>query len=74
MASVINREDIREFNGQFIGYIETFDNGDKAAYDFPSRRCVGFYRKAQDHTTDFYGVVVARGDAVVSLIYKNKRG
>lgn len=67
-------EYIREFNGQILGIIRLETNGDKAAVDFPSRVVLGYYRAKYDHTTDFYGRVLAKGDSLVSLIYKNKVG
>lgn len=68
----MQEEKIRNFSGEIIGIVRTEANGDKVAIDFPSRLIVGKYKKQYDYTTDFYGVVVAKGDAVVSLIYQNK--
>jgi hypothetical protein len=64
-------EYIREFGGAILGRIKTDDNGDKTAYDFYGR-ILGYYKKKYDHTTDFYGRIIARGDAAVSLIYQAK--
>ena len=61
------KEYIRSFSGKVLGYIETFPNGDKAAYDFYGRK-LGSYRKATNTTHDFYGRVLARGDSLNSLI------
>lgn len=63
-------EIIRDFAGRQLGIITTEPNGDKTARMWQSRMIVGYYRKGSDHTTDFSGKVVARGDVVVSLIYK----
>lgn len=69
----MSREEyIREFNGQILGIIRIEDNGDKAAVDFPSRLVLGYYRAKYNHTTDFYGRVISKGDTVVSLIYQAK--
>ena len=63
-------EFIRAFNSEIIGIIEYKNNGDQIAKSFPSRQILGYYRKAQDWTTDFYGRVISRGNTVISLIYK----
>lgn len=68
-----NEEYIREFSGKILGIIKTEDNGDQVAIDFPSRKVLGYYRKKYDHTTDFYGRIVARGNSVVQFIYKYKQ-
>ena len=65
-------EDIKKYSGEIIGIIETKDNGDQIARAFPGRQVLGFYRKSQDQTTDFYGRVISRGNTVVSLIYEDK--
>lgn len=66
-----NEEYIKKFSGEIIGIIETKDNGDQIARAFPGRQILGYYIKNRDHTTDFYGRVIARGNTVVSLIYEN---
>lgn len=68
----MTEEKIREFSGQIIGIVEYHENGDKVARTFPSRKVVGKYDAKNDYTRDFYGVVVAKGDSVVNLIYKNR--
>ena len=68
-----SQEYIREYPSQkILGIIETLDNGDQIARDFNSRMILGYYRAAYNHTTDFYGRVIAKGNCVVLLIY-NKR-
>lgn len=62
-------EYIKDFSGRILGIIKTETNGDKTAIDFPSRRVLGYYKKQYDHTTDFVGRVISRGDTVVSFIY-----
>lgn len=70
----MTEEYIKDFNTQLIiGIIETDANGDKTARDFQSRQILGYYRKKYNHTTDFYGRVIAIGDCVVSLIWQNKK-
>jgi hypothetical protein len=64
-------EIIKDFYGHFLGIIEYCDNGDQIAKIWQSRQIVGFYRKKFDHTTDFYGRVVSKGNTVIALIYKN---
>lgn len=64
-------EYIRDFYGRILGIIRTQDNGDKEAVSFPGLQILGFYKAQYNHTTDFYGRVVAQGDTVVSFIYNN---
>lgn len=66
-----NEEYIKDFNGVILGIIETCQNGDQIARLWTSRQIVGYYKKQYNYTTDFFGRVVAQGNAVVSLIYKN---
>ena len=68
----MTQEYIREFSGKILGIIETDSNGDQKAIDFDTRKILGYYRKKLDHTTDFYGRVIAKGNCVASFIY-NKR-
>lgn len=67
-----NQEYIREFSGKILGIIETMPNGDQKAIDFDTRKILGYYRASLNHTTDFYGRVIAKGNCVSSFIY-NKR-
>ena len=46
-------------------------NGDKIAYNF-QKRILGYYRAKYDHTTDFGGRIVSKGNTVASFIYQNK--
>ena len=61
-------ETIRDFSGKFIAIYEYHDNGDITVRDWQSRRILGFYRKKYDYTTDFYGRVLCKGNAVGMLI------
>ena len=63
-------QDLRDFYGRVIGYIETdLRTGDKIGKDF-YRRVVGYYDKKLDITRDFYKRTVGRGDMLSSLIYQ----
>ena len=64
----MTKETIRDFNNRIIGYLETDSNGNKTARDFYNR-ILGYYDAEQKVTIDFYRRIVARGDAVVGLIY-----
>ena len=64
-----SQEYIRDFSGKILGIIETYPNGDQKAIDFDSRMILGYYRAAHNHTTDFYGRVIAKGNCVASFIY-----
>ena len=61
-------ETIRDFSGRFIAIYEYQDNGDITVRDWQSRMILGYYRKSRDVTTDFYGRIIARGNAVGMLI------
>ena len=70
----MTEEFIRDANTRLIiGIIETDTNGDKIARDAETRQILGYYRKKYNHTTDFYGRVVAIGDCVVSFIWQNRK-
>ena len=58
---------IKDYRGKIIGYIKTNPNGDKVVMDF-YRKILGRYDSATDTTRDFYGRIVARGDASAMLI------
>ena len=61
-------EIIRNYAGLGIAIYEHQDNGDIVVRDFSSRMILGYYRKSRDVTTDFYGRVLYRGNAVGMLI------
>jgi hypothetical protein len=70
MARYTSEEFIRDFNSRFIiGILRTLENGDVEAREFCSRRILGYYRKALNATTDFYGRRLTTGNTVVGLIY-----
>jgi hypothetical protein len=62
------KETIRDYAGRFIAIYEYHDNGDITVRDWQSRMILGFYRKSRDVTTDFYGRIIARGNAIGMLI------
>lgn len=62
---------IRDFSGKIIGYIEDFPNGDKRVTDFYGR-ILGYYRKQDNTTRDFYNRIVARGDSSAMLFINSK--
>lgn len=63
----MEEEIIKDFYGRILGYVQTQPNGDQIGKDF-YRRIVGYYDKRTNTTKDFYRRVVARGNALVSLI------
>lgn len=66
-------EYIRDFNTRkVLGIIRTDSNGDQVAIDFDTRKILGYYRAKYNHTTDFYGRVIAKGNCVSSFIYNKK--
>lgn len=66
---IMAREAIRNFHGVTLGYVETSYNGDKTVTDFGGT-ILGYYRKDQNITTNFYGQIRVRGDAAVAFIFK----
>jgi hypothetical protein len=64
-----NKKEIRDFSGKLLAITEELENGDTSIRDY-SGKCLGFYRKKYDITTDFSGRTIARGDALSSLIEK----
>lgn len=62
-------ETIKDFYGKTIGYIETDSvTGNKTARDF-FRHILGYYKKRENKTTDFYGKQLTMGDTTAALIY-----
>lgn len=68
----MSQEYIADFMGKKLGIIETDSNGDQRALDFNTRRVLGYYKAAHNHTTDALGYIIAKGNGLVSLIYKTK--
>ena len=68
------QEYITEYpTGKKLGIIETdTSTGDQVARDFTTRKILGYYKAGLNHTTDELHRIIAKGNCVVSLIYKNK--
>ena len=60
---------IKDFYGKIIGFIQSYPNGDKKAFDVHGK-ILGTYKKKQDVTMDFYGRIVARGDTTSALVWQ----
>ncbi|MBO4501152.1 MAG: hypothetical protein J5760_02825 [Clostridia bacterium] len=58
---------IRNRNRQIIAYVITESNGNKKILDF-YRRILGTYDAGTDTTRDFYGRIVAYGDACAAFV------
>ena len=63
----MKQEPIKSWNGTIIGYICYLSGGDKMITDFHGRM-LGFYRANPDHTTDFNGCVIGKGDQLMRLL------
>ena len=63
----MDRQVIKAFSGKILGYIYIDPQGNKVVKDF-YQRILGYYKKNNNITTDFYGRIIARGDASASLI------
>ena len=61
---------IKDFYGKIIATVETNSRtGDKRIRDFYGK-ILGTYDAGLDVTRDFYGAIVAKGDALTMLINK----
>lgn len=67
--AVTSKQKIRKFNGIEIGSVETLADGDKVARDFYGK-ILGYYRSKKNHTTNFYGKILAQGDITTALIWE----
>ena len=64
----IVKTDIRNKWGQIIAYVETdTKTGDKTLRNF-YKQILGYYRASDNTTRDFYNMVIAKGDALGTLI------
>lgn len=61
-------EYVKDFAGRVLAIYEFADNGDIAVRDFSTRFILGYYRASRDVTTDFYGRVLAKGNAIGMLV------
>jgi hypothetical protein len=66
---LVTKEMIRDRHGKIIGWVETDNLGNKVVRDF-SGHIKGRYKKVHNATFDFYGKIVAYGDATAGLLYK----
>ena len=64
-------EIIRDAAFRNIAILTYEDNGDIKVQDWQSRMVLGYYRKSRDVTTDFYGRILYRGNAV-SMLFGRK--
>ncbi len=64
-------DEIREWGGRIVGYIETKPNGDKTGKDFYGR-ILGYYEKGSNTTKDFYGTIIAKGDILSALVWNSR--
>lgn len=71
---MIQKDKIKDWKGRIIGFIETdTTTGNKVTKDSYGR-VLGRYIKKLNHTQDFYGRVVAKGDQSAMLLsYSNKK-
>lgn len=60
---------IKDRNGKILGFISTDSAGNKIVRDFYGK-IKGRYIKNANLTKDFYGRIVAQGDATSSLLYQ----
>ena len=65
----MSKEPIREFNGRIMGWLETDNNGNQILREF-SGKILGKYDKASNTTRDFYGRIVAWGNAL-GILFKD---
>ena len=66
---LVSKDKIKDHTGRIVGWIETDHLGNKVAKDFYGR-VKGRYFKMPNLTKDFYGKIVAQGDATVGLLYR----
>lgn len=67
MMYVKTRTPIRQFGGKIIGFLEEDAQGDQQIRDFTGH-ILGFYRKKEDKTRDFYGRIVGNGNLLIMLL------
>jgi hypothetical protein len=67
---LVNKEMIKNRSGKIIGWIETDHLGNKVVRDFYGK-IKGRYKKVHNITFDFYGKIIAYGDATSGLLYRN---
>lgn len=68
----MKEEIIKDYYNRIIGYIQTDGKGNKKAFNF-YRQLLGTYEVDTNLTKDFYRRIVARGDALVALIWEHEK-
>ena len=58
---------IREFSGNIIGWLEDDGEGNQLVRSFTGN-ILGFYRKSEDKTRDFYGRIIGNGNLLALLL------
>lgn len=66
------RNNIKDFYGAVIGYVDVSANGDAIAHDRYGK-ILGSYKKSSDVSFDFYGRALGYGDMMSSLVYEAER-
>lgn len=69
---VVSSEQIKEFGGRILGYVETDAEGNQQVREFGGK-ILGVYDKKQDCTREFGGRIISSGNTVVGLLYRNRR-
>lgn len=63
----MSRQNVKDFYGRILGYIQTESDGRQKAFDYKGR-LLGTYYPDRNTTNDFYGRVMFKGNAISSLI------
>ena len=66
----MERQSIRKFSGQIVGYYEVDSSGNKTIKDFYGR-ILGYYEKGRDATTDFHRRIIGYGD-ISGIFFKDE--
>lgn len=66
---LVSKDLIRDRGGKILGWVETDHLGNKLVRDFYGK-IKGRYKKTGNVTIDFYGRIVAYGDATAGLLYR----
>ena len=68
----VSKEEIKEFGGRILGYIETDAQGNQQVREFGGR-ILGTYDKTHNCTREFGGRIISNGNILASLLYRNRR-
>lgn len=66
------REEIRGFNNQIIGFVETDNNGNKTVRGW-NNQIVAYYRKSDNTTRGWNNQIICTGDAAVAELFKPQK-